>query len=652
MVTMTYRAEIDGLRAVAVLSVIFSHANFQLFGGGFVGVDVFFVISGYLITTIILGEYARGEFSLARFYERRAKRILPALFFVLICSSIAAWFLLLPGAFEDFSKSLMTAALSVSNFYFLKKNDYFAPDAAEVPLLHTWSLGVEEQFYMLFPLLFLFRLSFRTIFIAVAALAVTSLVASQIGSERFPSANYYLLPTRAWEILAGSLCAFYGFGQQRRANGALAMLGLVLIVGSILAFDTTTRVPSVIALLPVGGAALFLLHASRHNLAGKLLALTPLVWLGRISFSAYLWHQPVFAFWRIKNLDPPTPAIMSGLIVVVFILAALSWHFVEQPFRHLRVSLRRVVTSVTASVVIIVGFGAWGVQEGLPFRLPPEVAKLVETTNWSSKCLFQVFDGIPALPAQKCMFNTQGAQRTYAMWGDSISAAITPAVRDELQEQGVGVVQLTHGFCAPIIGVWNARHERAANCDIFNRRAMEYLLESDVDTVVLSASWVNFFNADYMYVDGVERQGSAIAVVDMARNLKSTIDSLEKDGKRVLIVYPTPRFKKSVAEVMATHIIKGDTTPDFAYPHTLFKAETKRAYDVLDAAATGGVVKVLPEAIFCGQVESEQCYFARDGVAYIADKSHYTLTGAHMIVDHMMKQIGATHVADNIVPQR
>ncbi|MGV1752534.1 acyltransferase family protein [Agrobacterium sp. CG674] len=636
---MNYRSDIDGLRAIAVLAVIFSHANIAHFGGGFIGVDVFFVLSGYLITSIILEDYRRGDFSLPRFYQRRVKRILPALFFVLACSAAVAWFLLLPGAYEAFSKSLMLSALSVSNFYFLKKTDYFAADAAEVPLLHTWSLGVEEQFYLLFPLLFLFGLKTRTIFITVAVLAVASLIASEIGSWWFPSANYYLLPTRAWEILAGSLCAFYLMDRERRPNGILAALGLIFIVCAIVLFEPSTRIPSFAALLPVGGSVLLILFSHHTGIVGRILSVAPIVWIGRVSFSAYLWHQPVFAFARIRSLEPPTQVMMSGLIVLVLLLAAVSWRFVEQPFRHARASGRRIAMSVAFSLVLAVGFGSWGAQEGLPFRVDPKVASFMNSAVWSGACLFQSKDGLPLLPAEKCMFNTGAAQKTYAIWGDSISAAISPALLEELKERNVGLIQLTHGHCAPIADVWTSRNDQAVNCSEFNRRALDYLLASKVEVVVLAASWVNFFNASHMSVDGVELGGAEITVPVLANRLKRTVEKLEQAGKRVVLVYPTPRFNKSVTEVMAAMMIKGDSTPDFAYPVARFREDTARAYAILNGGADHKIEKVLPETIFCGPAGSDQCYLGRDSVPFIADKSHYTQKGAELVVDGIMDEL-------------
>ncbi len=628
---MKYRAEIDGLRAIAVLSVILAHANFSTFGGGFIGVDVFFVISGYLITTVILEEYDGGRFSLIGFYERRARRILPALFFVLLCTVPAAWIWLLPDAYEAFSKSLMMATLSLSNIYFLRKTDYFAPDSSEVPLLHTWSLGVEEQFYALFPLLFMFRLKVRTIFKIVLTVTLASLVASEFGARFFPSANYYLLPTRIWEILAGSVCAFLVFGKTRWVNGPLALAGVIMVLAAVFLFDPTTRVPSLIALLPVLGTCASLLFASRETWAGRMLSFSPLVWIGRISFSLYLWHQPIFAFWRIRSLETPSHWVMGGLILVVLALSALSWRFIEQPFRRGRAGIGKVVTLTVTSAAVLVGFGAWGdVKEGLPFRLAPDVRSFIERTTWSDTCLFQVKDGIPTLPNEKCVFDAN-SEKIYAVWGDSIGASMSPALLDALKLRNMGLVQLTHGFCAPIIGVVTARDEGAANCETFNQRAMAYLTQSRVDTVVLVASWVNFFNSPYLQIDDKEYSRSNMPVAEAANNLRDTIQTLEASGKRVVVVYPTPRFDKPVVEIMAGRIVKGAAAPDFEYSEADFKANTALAYTVLDAAVPDGVTRILPEKVFCNQAEQGMCFFGRNGVAYIADRGHYTKAGAAMV---------------------
>lgn len=252
---MKYRREIDGLRAVAVLPVILFHAGFTVFSGGYVGVDVFFVISGFLITTILLGELEAGDYSIARFYERRARRILPALFLVLACASVAAWAIMLPSQLDEFGRSLISVVLFVSNVFFWKESDYFAPAAELSPLLHTWSLAVEEQFYIVFPIVLalVWRFGRRSAFWLVAAMSVASLLMAQWASTAKPTANFFLIPTRAWELGAGSICAFLLHGRAPRPNAPLSTLGLALVVVPIFVYDAATPFPSVWALAPVGG---------------------------------------------------------------------------------------------------------------------------------------------------------------------------------------------------------------------------------------------------------------------------------------------------------------------------------------------------------------------------------------------------------------
>ncbi len=646
---MNYRPEIDGLRALGLLAVIFAHAGFAAFDGGYIGVDIFFVISGYLITKVILREYAEGRFSIGRFYARRVRRILPALFFVLLCTIPFAWMWLLPDAYEQFSKSLMAATLSFSNIYFLRNTGYFSPETAEVPLIHTWSLGLEEQFYLLFPLLFLFRLKIRTIFSIVLALALGSLLLSEAGSRFFPVSNYYLLPTRVWEILLGSICAFQVFGKDRRTSDVLAAAGLSLVILSIFLFDPSLNIPSLVALLPTGGTALILLFASQTSIIGRILAIPPLVWLGRISFSAYLWHQPVFAFWRIRSPEPPSTIVMCALIALVLLLSALSWYFVEQPFRGQRVRFAKLAYAACALAVGLVGFGAWGdVKEGLPSRLPNNVREFVDRTTWNDNCLFQREDGIPALPSMECMFNI-GSGRTIAVWGDSIGASISPALQEEFKRRNIGMVQLTHGFCAPILGVSVARDEGAANCEEFNRRALDYLAASNVETVILSASWVSFLTAPYMEIDSETYANGAIPLQAIADNLRETVQRLEATGKQVVIVYPAPRFGKPVVDLMASRMLRGDPAPSFEFSKADFEANTGRAYQLLNSGLPQDVSKVLPEQLFCDPTSKGGCYFGLDGVAYIADRGHYTRAGAERIAAAVADELfGADGITGSI----
>ena len=382
---MKYRPEIDGLRSVAVLPVILFHAGIGVFSGGYVGVDIFFVISGYLITTIILDQIVQGRFSLADFYARRARRILPALFLVVACTIPPAFLLMLPSQFKDFSQSVAAVSVFSSNILFWLESGYFAAAAELKPLLHTWSLAVEEQYYVLFPLLLggLWRLGARPALIVLGAILAASLIASQILAQRAPGANFYLLPSRAWELLAGSLCAIRIMGRGRSGNALASGLGLALIVGAILLYDAQTPFPSVYALAPVGGTVLIILFADAGTPVGRFLSMRGPVFIGLISYSAYLWHQPLFALARLAHAHEPPMALMLALAAGSLILAFLSWKHVEQPARHHPWPIRRVLGATVAGSVLIASAGLAlqysGAQKAwFTASLPPQNRPLLE----------------------------------------------------------------------------------------------------------------------------------------------------------------------------------------------------------------------------------------------------------------------------------
>lgn len=337
---LKYRREIDGLRAIAVLSVIFFHAGFKVFKAGYVGVDVFFVISGFLITTILLDELNHKSFSIVNFYERRARRILPALFFIMAVCVFLSWFILMPKDLVSFFQSLIAIPLFGSNFFFWKDVDYFATASEVKPLIHTWSLAVEEQYYILFPyfLLLVWRFGKRFIFIALFIIATISLTRAQIISSYLISENFFLLPTRFWEISIGAMIAFYPthrFSFHKLWNQFLSVLGVFLILYSIFNFGKNTPFPSVYALVPTIGTALTILFADENTIVGKALGHDLLVKIGLISYSAYLWHQPIFAFSRYAIKAPYLNSyVMLALSVMSLLLAWLSWRHIEAPLKN------------------------------------------------------------------------------------------------------------------------------------------------------------------------------------------------------------------------------------------------------------------------------------------------------------------------------
>lgn len=367
---MKYRSDVDGLRAVAILPVILFHAGIPPFTGGYVGVDVFLVISGFLITNLLADEMTGDRYSLVRFYERRARRILPALAVVLLLTTLGAFIVMSPPELIEYAKSLIASALFTANFHFWLSTGYFAPTAEELPLMHIWSLAVEEQFYLIFPpvLFLLWSLTFRRRMAILWTAATVSFLLCVVGIKDYPEATFFLLPTRAWELLAGSLCALHLHGKERTGNGPLALLGLALILISVFAFQESTPFPSHFALLPVGGTVLILRYTAPGQLVYRILTWGPMVGVGLISYSAYLWHQPLLILTDIYSYDPVPFHVRMALVGLTLVLATLTWRFVEQPFRGRTPSVlpgqAALLRASAVCLVFIAVLGTTGVLSG------------------------------------------------------------------------------------------------------------------------------------------------------------------------------------------------------------------------------------------------------------------------------------------------
>ena len=362
---MKYRAEIDGLRALAVVPVILYHAGFQLFSGGFVGVDVFFVISGYLITSIILMDIDKGKFSLVHFYERRARRLLPALFFIMLISLPFAWLFLIPTDLKAFAQSLVAVSTFTSNILFWQESgSYFAAASELKPLLHTWSLAVEEQYYVLYPLFLMLVWQFGKSWVVaiLIVLFILSLGLAQWGAYNHPIATFYLLPTRGWQLLIGVFASFYLKNHQHPSSKSInqfaSILGLLLIFFSIFIYDKHTPYPSLYALVPTIGTVLVILFAVKGVLVNSLLSIKAIVGIGLISYSAYLWHVPLLVFARHQHFNELSLSVTMTLIFCTFVFAYFTWKYVENPFRNKKIFSRRsIFISSLAGSLFFVAFG-------------------------------------------------------------------------------------------------------------------------------------------------------------------------------------------------------------------------------------------------------------------------------------------------------
>jgi len=654
---MKYRPEIDGLRAIAVLPVIFSHAGFSVFSGGYVGVDVFFVISGYLITLIIYGELQEERFSIIRFYERRIRRILPALFFVMLACIPFAWQWMMPDEFKDFSRSIVKVNAFISNIYFWKESNYFAPDAQLAPMLHTWSLAVEEQFYVLFPLILMVfkRCSTKVLLIFLSILVLASLGLSEWMSKSFPVANYYLLPSRAWELAVGSILAVSS-NYWKVSNGWFAqivsLLGFFLVMFAIFTFDELTPFPGLWALFPVVGAALIIAFAKPQTVVGKILSWKPIVGIGLISYSAYLWHHPLFAFARIRLQGDVSSEVYFGLSLVSLILAYFTWRFVEKPFRNKeKYTAKQVfVGAIIVSVSLILVAKYWRSKDGFPERLPIEVREMAQWANDENprKKSCHTKKGRYIKPEKSCVYGNKVSSE-FALIGDSHAMGLAHVLSQNLDKEGFGLRELSYTACAPIIGLRRVR--KVDDCPKYNKDVQEYLLShKEIKTIIIFARWVIYlegkrFNnkeggvesgeSNYGIPIGmdIEQLDSSERIDEIGRLYRATIQNYLNEGKRVVLIYPVPEVGWHVPYYLAKEILfKKLRNEVLSTNYKVFKDRTKNVREQLDKIKDHqNLVRVKPEKVFCNTVIEGRCIAQRGDTPLYLDDDHLNSIGGAML---------------------
>lgn len=625
---MRYRADIDGLRALAVLPVIAFHAGVPGVSGGFAGVDVFFVISGYLITAILMRDIAEGRFSVAGFYERRARRILPALVTVVAATAPFAALWMFPEDLPGYFRSVVAVAVFGSNLLFLSETGYFDGAAEEKPLLHTWSLAVEEQFYILFPLLLLAvaRGGVRRMTGVFLALAIASFALSVWGGRWAPSSSFYLLPARAWELMAGALCALAETGRGRRENGAGAALGLGLIAVSMVVFDGGMPWPSWRAAVPVLGTALVILCAGPGTLAGRALSLRPLAALGLLSYSAYLWHHPLFALARIRSVDPPGPWLMAALALLSLGLAALTWAFVERPFRRQDGPVRGRTAALRLSAVALAGLtvlGAAGLGRQGPGGVPEREITLGACNVDRGDC-----------------YSLAGAERRVVLWGDSYADAFLPSLGRAANAAGLSLEARVMSSCPALPGTVENEAARLGaayvrDCRAHNRAAHAAVLSDPPEMVILATSWQqNLFHRrpdgapKLLDADDPELPPETFVPRRLGKAARAYLDA----GSRVLVVLPHP-------------LVPGFERARKAHRHSA--AEDVLADRAAAEAATGLLLGALPEGVETldlGRLmcPGDPCSILDDaGHFLLYDGSHVSTTLAGRLAEALVARVGA-----------
>jgi peptidoglycan/LPS O-acetylase OafA/YrhL len=630
MANMKYRPEIDGLRAVAVLPVILSHAGVPCLPAGFLGVDVFFVISGFLITSILLGELEAGKFSFVRFYERRARRILPPLGFMLLLAVPVAWGVMLPSQLKDFGQSIVATVGFAANFYFWLTKDYWA-DAAEItPLLHLWSLGVEEQFYFLFPPVLALTYRYRRALPAILSiLLVASLVAMVYARARGHNATaFYLLPYRSWELLAGALSGVISTRRTKALgnNDWWTWLLLVALLGSYALFTPLTD-PLLLYGIPVAATSLILLNCTQWSPVGRLLSTPVLTWVGRLSYSLYLFHQPVLAFMRLRFGLDLTPLAIAGSLCMTLLLSWGSYSWVEQPCRRVQtISMRTLGLSLAAVGCILVAFG-WTARSTRGFW-EAKVAQMTPAGRKSLKALWEAASERSVLwkkllAEARQDFQPNAGDRVLFV-GDSLSedlfvaASLAPCTALPLQFRQIYLDNECVVSQSP-----GRTGFGGVPCATEMRRFRESSLLRESDCLVIAAAWL-----------------------ETATSLPNLLDLPELRGKAVLI-YETHGFTDIGSLIM--FMDRSGLTPDSQqFREYVFMSRhdrTEKANSILSQIATSrGLEAYRGFACFCGHAEAMCDVFDEHGQPLIIDQAHLTIYGAERIgpslCDTIRKAIG------------
>lgn len=667
-----YRADIDGLRAIAVSLVLIYHAKFlwdggPVLNGGFLGVDVFFVISGFLITSIIRQEQASVEgFSLARFYERRIRRLVPPLLCVILASIPFAWIYLLPASLIDFSGSAVASIFFYSNFYwYFGLQEYGAESALLQPMLHTWSLAVEEQFYLFYPVILLFlikRFPRHIVTTLVAGSLLSALLAIYTNTQN-PSFAFYMFLCRFWELLAGCLCAEIKrketlAEQPSRTSGFLSLFGLVIILASVFFADVNDNHPGIVTLAPVAGTMLIILCAQPGVLAYRILAFRPVVFVGLVSYSLYLWHYPVFAFARIS--DPaPTDVDKLQWIALSFVLATLTYYLVERPTRNRRMVGKRLLAGgLGGAAAVAVGANLVVVQfEGFSSRLLPVVGDVFR---------HEVLD-LPYCHSRyefRC-HNKLNADRTFFLVGDSHMRALEGSMLEFANRQNANLIALNHSGCQYIPGLNRVKKKSAkiGECDVDLQEERRRVLLSNEKTIVviggrmpLILSEERFDNRegdfegpmdDYMQNEANSLETRQQRKSAIYQHFKSGVLELARHGHIVVLIYPIPEvgfnvpqrilsLTQHLAEHEASRYLTGNPV---STSYDVYRDRADESFELYDRVVHENIVRIFPHRLFCNAAPLGRCLTHDSERIFYSDTNHLSHEGATILINAIVEKL-------------
>jgi peptidoglycan/LPS O-acetylase OafA/YrhL len=616
------RNDIQGLRAISVISVIIFHAWQSLLPGGFVGVDMFFVISGFVITTTILKDLDSGGFTIGQFYRRRVRRIFPALYLVLFVTAVVSFFVLSPKHLVDFEKSSLATVFFSSNIYFLKSSGYFDGAASLKPLLHTWSLSVEEQFYFVYPLALVFLYKYPRLLIpALLGLAGVSLLVSQSMLGEHPSAVFYLAPSRAFELLIGAVlaCPLLRPLPERLRNAA-SLAGLAMVGAALFLINEQVPFPGVTALLPCLGVGLIIYAGnSGPTQAGRMLSIWPLVLIGNLSYSLYLWHWPALALAR-NFFGGELGSYLSVMVLLLAVLASvISFKYVEQPLLRKRWSKLPYLRIAAVTMVVFPLLAIPGVlSHGFPQRFSPaSLALFSASEDFNQRRTDCHGDHATPIPYKNnCIFGVQGGLPDVAVWGDSHGAELVVPMGERLNREGRAVMQITASACPPAL---NYKVKDRPRCQEHNHHIVAQLVaDPRIKTVVLAANFTGYRHNEF---------------ATMLSGYQQVVSRLRSGGKRVVLVAPIPVFDFDPPALLGIRNEWRQLTLDIGLPTQVYRAQNAQVFQFLSHLNAPDRDLVLPQRVLC---DAELCrsYSADHGVLYF-NSNHLSLMGAKVLVDAM-----------------
>jgi len=656
---LTYRPEIDGLRAIAVIAVILYHCKItiftnELFKGGFLGVDIFFVISGYLITSIILKELIlTGSFSIKYFYERRIRRILPVLILVILVSLFFAWMYLLPDSFIDFSKSVLYSIGFISNIYFnISDQEYGVDSGLLKPFLHTWSLSVEEQFYIIFPIFLLLTYrNFKKYLVHIFLLVfLISLGLAEFSSRNYPSISFYSIHTRIWELIIGSILAYFEIKLGHRSknqtlNKIFPGVGLILIAYSFTFFNDEMIHPSFYTLLPIIGVSFIIWFSNRDELITKILSTKFFVGIGLISYSLYLWHYPIFSIARVNYFLEDNIIDKVLFIIIIFFISVISYHFVEKPFRNKKNEFKKLSIIFLISLIFLIPFNTLVLKEkGFEKRFPNMLQAKLEESDIN-------------------FFQKENLDKVVLI-GDSHAKSLEYNLNESVKKNQFSLYRF---YSRMYLKDFNYIHRKTKKVDkefIKSNKNIDNFLKKNSNLVVIfHQRWsLRFLETFFDNNEGYKEEHnlkyhSYLEPINIKtysqkerenyikEGLKSQIESIINQGHKLIIVYPVPEMGFNVPYLFKKNFYKERSFLNYSIPilsssYEVYKKRNRIIFEVLDGINNPNIHRVYPDRLFCNTDIMNRCVANNKDNIFYFDDDHLSVQASKFVVDEIMNQIG------------